>query len=117
MDIYGVNADKLVHCVALHVIKMKIDKIIVRNAAGSLLIMERTGQRAAMFPLARALISPLPSDDMARAGFVLSRLSGPTQLPKSGPLERVDPGSALLEQTHPAAPAWHRSLPGRACPA
>ena len=29
MDIYGVDADELAHCVALHVIEMKIDEIIV----------------------------------------------------------------------------------------
>ena len=66
MDIYGAHADELAHCVALHVIEMKIDEIIVRNCS-----MERTGRRAAMFPFAvvlagmeRALISPLPSDDL-----------------------------------------------------
>ena len=31
MDIYGVDADELAHCVALHVIEMKIDEIIVRK--------------------------------------------------------------------------------------
>ena len=78
MDIYGVDADELAHCVALHVIEMKFDEIIVRKCSRVLrLIMERTGRRAAMFPFAvvlagmeRALISPLPSDDMAREPLV-----------------------------------------------
>ena len=78
MDIYGVDADELAHCVALHVIEMKIDEIIVRKCSRVLrLIMERTGRRAAMVPFAvvlagmeRALISPLPSDDMAREPLV-----------------------------------------------
>ena len=73
MDIYGVHADELAHCVALRVIEMKIDEIIVRKCSRVLrLIMERTGRRAAMFPFAvvlagmeRALISPLPSEKAA----------------------------------------------------
>ena len=94
MDIYGVDADELAHCVALHVIEMKIDEIIVRKRSRVLrLIMERTGRRAAMFPFAvvlagmeRALISPLPSDDMAREPLVRDLCSPgspePTQLPR-----------------------------------
>ena len=49
MDIYGVDADELTHCVALHVIEMKIDEIIVRKCSRVLrFIMERTGRRAAV---------------------------------------------------------------------
>ena len=102
MDIYGVDADELAHCVALHVIEMKIDEIIVRKCSRVLrrLIMERTGRRAAMFPFAvvlagmeRALISPLPSDDMAREPLVRDLCSpgspGPTQLPRVTAEERA----------------------------
>ena len=101
MDIYGVHADELAHCVALHVIEMKIDEIIVRKCSRVLrLIMERTGRRAAMFPFAvvlagmeRALISPLPSDDMAREPLVRDLCSpgspGPTQLPRVTAEERA----------------------------
>ena len=103
MDIYGVDADELAHCVALHVIEMKIDEIIVRKCSRVLrrLIMERTGRRAAMFPFAvvlagmeRALISPLPSDDMAREPLALRDLCspgspGPTQLPRVTAEERA----------------------------
>ena len=102
MDIYGGDADKLAHCAALHVIEMKIDdEIIVRKCSRVLrLIMERTGRRAAMFPFAvvlagmeRALISPLPSDDMAREPLVRDLcspgFSGPTQLPRVTAEERA----------------------------
>ena len=101
MDIYWVDADELAHCVALHVIEMKIDEIIVRKFSRVLrLIMERTGRRTAMFPLAvvlagveRALISPLPSDDMAREPLVQDLCSpgspGPTQLPHVTAEERA----------------------------
>ena len=102
MGIYGGDADELAHCVALHVIEMKIDdKIIVRKCSRVLrLIMERTGRRAAMFPFAvvlagmeRALISPLPSDDMAREPLVRDLCSpgspGPTQLPRVTAEERA----------------------------
>ena len=103
MDIYGVDADELAHCVALHVIEIKIDEIIVRKCSRVLRrsIMERTGRRAAMFPFAavlagmeRALISPLPSDDMAREPLVLRDLCspgspGPTQLPRVTAEERT----------------------------
>ena len=102
MDIYGGDADELAHCVALHVIEMKIDdEIIVRKCSRVLrLIMERTGRRAAMFPFAvvlagmeRALISPLPSDDMAREPLVRDLCSpgspGPTQLPRVTAEERA----------------------------
>ena len=101
MDIYGVDADELARCVALHVIEMKIDEIIVRKCSRVLrLIMERTGRRAAMFPFAvvlagmeRALISPLPSDDMAREPLVRDLCSpgspGPTQLPRVTAEERA----------------------------
>ena len=102
MDIYGVDADELAHCVALHVLEMKIDEIIVRKCSRVLrrLIMERTGRRAAMFPFAvvlagmeRALISPLPSDDMAREPLVRDLCSpgspGPTQLPRVTAEERA----------------------------
>ena len=60
MDIYGVDADELAHCVALHVIEMKIDEIIVRKCSRVLrrLIMERTGRRAAMFPLVSGALQP-----------------------------------------------------------
>ena len=102
MDIYGVDADELAHCVALRVIEMKIDEIIVKKCSRVLrrLIMERTGRRAAMFPFAvvlagteRALISPLPSDDMAREPLVRNLCSpgspGPTQLPRVTAEERA----------------------------
>ena len=102
IHIYGVDADELAHCVALHVIEMKIDEIIVRKCSRVLrrLIMERTGRRAAMFPFAvvlagmgRALILPLPSDDMAREPLVRDLCSpgspGPTQLPRVTAEERA----------------------------
>ena len=108
MDIYGGDADELAHCVALHVIEVKIDEIIVRKCSRVLrLIMERTGRRAAMFPFAvvlagmgRTLISPLPSDDMAREPLVRDLCSpgspGPTQLPRVTAEERA----FVEESTH-----------------
>ena len=81
---------------------MKIDEIIVRKCSRVLrrLIMERTGRRAAMFPVAvvlagmeRALISPLSSDDMTREPLVRDLCSpgspGPTQLPRATAEERA----------------------------
>ena len=109
MDIYGVDADELAHCVALHVIEMKIDEIIVRKCSRVLrrLIVERTGRRAAMFPFAvvlpgmeRALISPLPSDDMAREPLVRDLCSpgspGPTQLPRVTAEDFVEESTQVL---------------------
>ena len=96
------TSSRIAYCVALHVIEMKIDdEIIVRKCSRVLrLIMERTGRRAAMFPFAvvlagmeRALISPLPSDDMAREPLVRDLCSpgspGPTQLPRVTAEERA----------------------------
>ena len=85
MDIYGVDADELAHCVALHVIEMKIDEIIVRKCSRVLrLIMERTGRRAAMFPFAVVLAGMEREALQDQRNFHASLL-------KSGPLWKSRP--------------------------
>ena len=95
MDIYGVHADELAHCVAL-------DEIIVRKCSRVLRLNHGKNwakSRNVSFHMERALISPLPSDDMAREPLVRDLCSpnspGPTNfhasLLKSGPLWKSRP--------------------------